>query len=75
MIQAATEAWDQRLVSESTSSRTIDIPTLEIKTTDFGLKPPNPERLYVSGLEHARKFYARDEIREYVKQFGAPAPA
>jgi NTE family protein len=75
MFQAATEAWDQRLVTESASTRTVNIPTFDIKTTDFALKAPKPEQLFQSGLEHAQRFYARPEIREYVRQFGVAAPA
>jgi NTE family protein len=74
MFQAATEAWDERTVAESGSTRTINIPTFEINTVDFGLKPPKPERLYTSGVEHAEKFFERADTQQYVAQFHPPAP-
>jgi NTE family protein len=71
MFQAATEAWDQRSATDAASARTIDIPTFDIKTTDFGLKPPRPQRLYDSGFQHAQRFFARDATQAYLQEFAA----
>jgi NTE family protein len=69
MFQAATQAWDARHVSGSTSARTINIGTRDVGTTDFGLKPEKARALFDWGHDAAERFFERDSTRTYLEQF------
>lgn len=71
MFAAATEAWDERQVIETASVRTINIPTLDVATTDFNLSRTNGAALYESGMNSTKHFFARERTREFLEQFGA----
>ena len=72
MFSAATGAWDERQVVEAASIRTINIPTFDVATTDFNLSKENGEKLYESGRNSTRQFFARERTQEFLEQFAKP---
>ena len=50
------------------SVRTISIPTLGIKSTDFNISPIDSFRLYLSGYESCKRFLKRWNFQEYIKR-------
>jgi NTE family protein len=73
MFSAATGAWDERQVVEAASVRTINIPTLDVATTDFELSKEKGALLYESGLNTTRQYFKRERTREFLEQFAKPA--
>jgi NTE family protein len=69
MFQAASEAWDRDRAEEAQAARTVDIPTGRIRTTDFGLSDEDAKFLRRSGDESARRFFASEGTREYLRRF------
>lgn len=70
------EAHDARYLQDHAFVRTIPIPTLGIKTTDFDLSGADKVRLYTSGREAAERFFARWDFGAYKQAYrsGAPRP-
>ncbi len=65
----AMEAHDARMMEEESWARTISIPTLGVKTTEFDLSPARAARLYEAGQQAARDFFATWDFQEYVRQY------
>ncbi len=60
------EAHDTRYMEEEDRVRTIAIPTLGIKSTDFNLSRADKERLFDSGVKAAEEFFSSWDFQEYV---------
>lgn len=61
------EAHDERHIQDANFSRTIAIPTMGIKTTEFNITPERKEMLFTSGYNAAKKFfqdYDEDKYRQ-----------
>ena len=63
------EAHDARYIKDENFIRTIPIPTLGVKTTEFDLSRERSEALYQSGREAAEKFFASWNFAEYVERY------
>jgi NTE family protein len=63
------EAHDRMYISNGAFARTIMIPTLGVKTTDFDLPPSRAEALYQSGLEAGRAFFRTWDFEQYKAVF------
>jgi NTE family protein len=63
------EAHDARHVQDEHFVRTIRIPTLGVKTTEFGITAARTEALYESGRKAAAEFLATWNFDEYVKKY------
>jgi NTE family protein len=63
------EAHDRMYISNSAFARTIMIPTLGVKTTEFDLPPQRAEALYQSGLEAGREFFRTWDFERYKAAF------
>jgi NTE family protein len=78
MFEAATGAWDQRQLSNSTSARTVSIPTGRIATTDFALTRGEADDLFQRGYDRAKEFFDSADTKKYLKEFAdrqaAPKP-
>ena len=59
-------AHDARYIKNADFVRTIAIPTLDVKTTDFNLSRERSEALYQSGREAAEKFFDSWDFKKYV---------
>lgn len=63
------EAHDARHIREEYFVRTIPIPTLGVKTTEFDISRERSEALYQSGRAAAEKFLATWNFAEYVNKY------
>ena len=63
------EAHDERFIEDQNRFRTIKIPTLGIRTTQFELSDDESVRLYKSGFEAGIKFFDRWSLSAYQKNF------
>ena len=63
------EAHDARYIEDENFVRTIPIPTLGVKTTDFDLSRDKSEALYESGRKAADKFFNTWNFTEYVENY------
>ena len=68
------EAHDARYIKDTEFVRTIPIPTLDVRTTDFDLKPEKSEALYQSGRQAAQKFFTTWNFDEYVDKYRRGKP-
>jgi NTE family protein len=66
------EARDARHIQDEHFIRTIRIPTLGVKTMEFGITPERTEALYQSGRKAAEQFLAAWNFEEYVKKYRQP---
>jgi NTE family protein len=71
MFSAATEAWDRREELQAVGSRTVNIPTLGVATTDFNLSAEDATALYRSGLDTTCAFFTNPSQQAYMNAFGA----
>jgi len=69
MFSTMMEAHDARYIKDENFVRTIPIPTLGIKTTEFDISWERSEALYQSGREAAEKFFAKWNFDAYVAKY------
>jgi NTE family protein len=63
------EAHDARYIKDQDFIRTIAIPTLGIKTTEFDISRERSEALYQSGRKSAEKFFSTWDFGKYVDKY------
>jgi len=63
------EAHDARYIKEENFVRTIPIPTLGVKTTEFDITRDRSEALYQSGREAGKEFFDTWNFDKYVKNY------
>jgi NTE family protein len=63
------EAHDRIYISNGAFARTIMIPTLGVKTTDFDIAPQRAEALYRSGLDAGQEFFRTWDFEQYKAVF------
>ena len=68
------EAHDARYIADHAFVRTIPIPTLGIRTTDFALSRDNSEALYASGRQAAEAFFQHWDFERYKAQYRQSMP-
>jgi NTE family protein len=69
LFSTMSEAHDARYIEDSDFVRTIAIPTLDVKTTEFDLSQEKSEALYQSGREAAEKFFSSWNFEKYVDKY------
>lgn len=69
MFFTAMEAHDRRHVEEEDWVRTIPIPTVGVKATDFDLSRDDADRLYLAGQQAAQEFFETWNFEEYVEEY------
>jgi NTE family protein len=69
IVETMLEAHDRLYVEEENYVRTIPIPTLGVKTTDFTLSRPRARQLFESGKEAADSFLDTWDFGHYVEKF------
>lgn len=67
MIGTMMEAHDERYIQDANFRRTIGIPTMGVRTTEFAITPEKKEMLFKSGYDAAKKFFDRYSEEEYKK--------
>jgi NTE family protein len=63
------EAHDRFYVEQASFARTIPIPTLGVRTTEFDIQPDRAQSLFESGAEAAQKFLANWNFDDYIARF------
>lgn len=76
LAQTLMEAHDRMHVNEAEFARTIPIPTLGVRTTEFDLSRERALELYGSGYDAAKAFLTSFDFQDYIAAFrsGDPAP-
>jgi NTE family protein len=69
------EAHDRLYLEDATYARTITIPTLGVRTTDFAITRERVRALYESGYEAARVFLREFDFHAYVDEFRRGKPS
>lgn len=69
VVSTMMEAHDRKHISEADFARTIPIPTLGVRTTDFELSREKREELFQSGVRAAEKFFREWDFRAYVTRY------
>lgn len=67
MFETMLSAHDERYIEKNNRVRTIKIPTLGVRTTDFHLSEQQSESLYQSGLRAGTEFFDRFDYRTGIK--------
>lgn len=75
LITTMLDAHDRLYVERAQAVRTVFIPTLGVRTTQFGLLPELRASLLRSGEEAARQFLAKWNFEQYVEVFRSIPPA
>ena len=68
------EAHDARYIKDENFVRTIPIPTLGIRTTEFDISRERSEELYQSGRKAAEQFFAGWNFDKYVDKYRKGKP-
>lgn len=68
------EAHDALYIKEENFVRTVPIPTLGVKTTEFNISRERSEALYQSGRQAAEKFFAKWNFSGYVEKYRKGKP-
>jgi len=63
------EAHDARYIKDKDFVRTIAIPTLGVKTTEFDISHERSEALYQSGRQAAERFFSTWNFQQYVNKY------
>lgn len=66
------EAHDARYIKEADFVRTILIPTLDVKATDFDISREKSQALFQSGRQAAEVFFEAWDFEDYVKKYRSP---
>jgi NTE family protein len=76
LVSTMLEAHDRMYLENDVFVRTIPIPTLGVRTTEFDLSPERADDLYESGREAAEEFLAGWDFNAYKAKFrsGAKPP-
>ena len=69
MLHTMMEAHDRLYVEKAQYARTIPIPTLGVRTTEFDITRERAEALYESGRKAAEEFLSMWDFKAYVAEF------
>ena len=69
LFSTMSEAHDARYIKDADFVRTVPIPTLDVKTTEFDLSQEKSEALYQSGRQAAEKFFDTWDFAKYVNKY------
>jgi NTE family protein len=74
LVSTMLEAHDRMYLENDTFVRTIPIPTLGVRTTEFDLSPERADALFESGRKAAEEFLSRWDFDAYKATFRAAEP-
>ncbi|TBL79911.1 patatin-like phospholipase family protein [Paenibacillus thalictri] len=69
MFSTMLEAHDERYIEEHNRFRTIKIPTLGVRATQFEITPEESGKLYQSGYTSAEVFFNKWKLSDYENNF------
>ncbi|MBB3109157.1 NTE family protein [Paenibacillus phyllosphaerae] len=67
MFETMLQAHDERYIEKHNRERTIKIPTLGVRTTDFSLSKAESDALYESGYKAAKAYFDKPGCRVFQK--------
>lgn len=68
------EAHDARYIQDRDFARTIPVPTLGVRTTEFDISPERVQMLYQSGVQAADEFFQRWDFETYKARYCRKQP-
>lgn len=74
VIRTMLEAHDTRYIERKNFDRTIAIPTLGVKTTDFGLREEQVHALYLAGHTAAERFLQTWDFQAWIREYRQSEP-
>jgi len=69
IISTMLEAHDEKHIEEKNYVRTILIPTVGVKTTDFNISKIKSEELFISGVKAGEKFFKQWDFARYAIKY------
>ncbi len=69
IISTMLEAHDEKYIEEKNYVRTILVPTIGIKTTDFDISKEKSKELFQSGVAAGEKFFKQWNFSQYVNSY------
>jgi NTE family protein len=69
IIDTTLSAHDERYIEQVNRFRTVKIPTLGVRTTEFNITPEQSEMLFASGLQAGNDFFRSWSITAYQSHF------
>ncbi len=72
MFSTMMEAHDARYIQSKNFDRTIPVPTLGVRTTDFGIQRARAEALYESGRGAAERFLSNWDFKKWIATYRIP---
>jgi NTE family protein len=69
LVYTMLEAHDRLYVQDADFARTIAIPTLGVRTTEFNLSRQRSMELYQSGRDAAELFLEKWDFKKYIEEF------
>jgi NTE family protein len=75
LVTTMLESHDKKHVEDADYLRTIGIPTVGVRTTEFSLSAERRERLYQSGREAAKAFLDKWDAEVYIRRARVPRSA
>ncbi|MHB9094607.1 MAG: patatin-like phospholipase family protein [Eubacteriales bacterium] len=69
LFSTMVEAHDNRFIEERNFDRTVSIPTLGVRTTDFGISRQRVEALFYSGVNAATEFFEGWDYSYYLLKY------
>jgi NTE family protein len=67
--EALVDSYDEACLQEKDAVRTVPIPSLDVKTTDFGITKEKSMKLLNSGYTSADEFLKHWNFRDYVRKY------
>jgi len=75
LFETMMEAHDNRYIEEENFQRTIAIPTLGIRTTDFHISSEKARELFQAGASAAEKFFKTWDYQHYMTKYAVKLTA
>ncbi|WP_251859682.1 patatin-like phospholipase family protein [Clostridium sp. Marseille-Q2269] len=69
VIETTIYSYDESYLNDKDKIRTISIPALGVKTTEFNISLETKKKLYNEGYEKADKFLKRWDFRTYIRSY------
>jgi len=69
VVSTMLEAHDAQYLEEADGVRTIRVPAVGVRATDFELSPEERRRLFAAGAEAARRFFEQWNFERYVRLY------
>jgi NTE family protein len=69
LIATMLEAHDERYIEDACRFRTIKLPTLGVRTTQFDISVEKSKALYEAGRGAAEKYFSKWSLSDYEQKF------